>query len=181
MQESADTCYTNALSLLEKEYGNPFKIATAYLEKLKNWPAIKTNDALGLRQLYRFLVRCASYQEKGIVELNSPLTIRNIQLSLPISMQDKWTSRVGRIRKKRGVEANFKDFVEFVEEESQMLNDPVYARGTSNEKNKLDGSCKICLTGVTQKNQDLPVFRKMAEPIRNNKEELLPSQMNTTK
>ena len=150
IHESADTCYTNALSLLEKEYGSPFKIAAAYLEKLKNWPAIKTNDALGLRELYRFLVRCASYQERGVVDLNSPLTIRSIQLSLPSNLQDKWTSRVGRIRKKKEVEARFQDFVEFVEEESQMLNDPVYARGTTKDKNKLDGAWKTYLTGVTQ-------------------------------
>ena len=35
------SCYDNALSLLEREYGDPLRIACAYMEKLKNWPAIK--------------------------------------------------------------------------------------------------------------------------------------------
>ena len=156
IHEEAHSCYDTALRLLEKEYGSPFKIAAAYLEKLKSWPTIKANDALGLRELYRFLLRCSSYQNKGIVDLNSPLTIRNIQLCLPSNVQDKWTSRVGRIRKRKGEEASFTDFVEFVEEESQMLNDPVYSRGAGKEKGKPDGNIKTCLTDVEESKPEEP-------------------------
>ena len=43
-------------------------------------------------------------------------------------MQDKWTFRVGKIRKTRGHEAKFKDMIEFIEEESLALNNPIYSR-----------------------------------------------------
>ena len=55
--------------------------------------------------------------------------IRNIQLKLPVNMQDKWTHTVGKVRKKEKREASFIDFVEFVETESAALNDPIYSRG----------------------------------------------------
>ena len=96
-----------------------------------------------MRTLYRFLLKCLSYQKSGKVDLNSPLTIRNIQLSLPSHLQDRWVSRVGRIRKKRKREATFGDFVEFVEEESHCLNDPVYARGGAKSEKK-DERSKFC-------------------------------------
>ena len=75
IQEDASTCYDEAVRLLEKEYGNPFTTSCAYLEKLKSWPQIKNNDGVGLKGLYRFLVRCLSYQKRGRIDLDSPLTI----------------------------------------------------------------------------------------------------------
>ena len=136
VHEQRETCYETALSLLQKEYGSPQRIACAYHERLKNWPQIRANDAVGMKSLYRFLLRCLSYQKSGKIDLNSPLTIRSIQLSLPNNLQDKWVSRVGRIRKKDSREAEFADFVEFVEDESHCLNDPVYARGAAPRADK---------------------------------------------
>ena len=69
---------------------------------------------------------------------------------LPVNMQDGWTNRVNKIRKKKAREALFTDFVEFVEEWSSSLNDPVYARGgVKNEK------MKTCLTEVEEKKGEI--------------------------
>ena len=35
-----NTCYDDAMLLLDKEYGDPFRISCAYMKKLKNWPVI---------------------------------------------------------------------------------------------------------------------------------------------
>ena len=151
VHEDRATCYTTALSLLEKEYDSPQRIACAYHERLKNWPQIKTNDAVGMRSLHRFLLKCLSYQKSGKIDLNSPLTIRGIQLSLPVHLQDRWVSRVGRIRRKREREATFGDFVEFVEEESHCLNDPVYARGGAKMEKK-EERFKMCAATEVEEN-----------------------------
>ena len=47
IHEEPEVCYAKALSLLEKEFGDPFRIACAYMERLKSWPQIKANDANG--------------------------------------------------------------------------------------------------------------------------------------
>ena len=148
--ESAN-CYEAALSLLEQEYGNSFQIACAYLEKLKSWPQIKANDAAAIKNLYRFLLRCASYQKVGALDLDSPLTIRSIQLCLPMNLQDKWTRQVGRIRMKKSGEASFADFVEFIKEESQALNDPIYSRGGFKDKKGNEHQIKVAGTEVKEK------------------------------
>ncbi len=152
VHEESTTCYSTAINLLEKEYGNPYTISCAYLEKLKSWPQIKPNDGVALKGLYRFLLRCSSYQKRGNIDLNSPLTIRSIQLSLPVNMQDSWTTRVSKIRKKRMREATFSDFVEFVDEWCQSSNDPVYARGGFKDKNE---KMKACATDVEEKDRGM--------------------------
>ena len=144
VHEDNKACYEKALNLLQKEYGDSFKVACAYLEKLNNWPQIKNNDAGALKELHRFLLQIVTYEKKGILSLDSPLTIRNVQLALPNNIQDKWTGRVGKIRKNRKIEASFKDFVEFVEEEASILNDPVYSRRGFKEKK--EGLLKVCVT-----------------------------------
>ena len=50
--------YENALALLEEEFGNEHRTTTAYLQKLENWPSIKSEDAGGLKQLSIFLMTC---------------------------------------------------------------------------------------------------------------------------
>ena len=126
--DETESCYEIALNLLKEEYGNPFHIACAHLEKLKTWPQIRANDAIGLKTLYRFLLRCVAFQKVGALDLDSPLLLRNVQLSLPVNLQDKWTGRVGKLRKKNKEEAKFRDILEFIEEEAKSQNDPIYSR-----------------------------------------------------
>ena len=97
------------------------------------------------------MLKCLSYQKSGEIDLNSPLTIRGIQLSLPVHLQDRWVSRVGRIIRKREREATFGDFVEFVEEESHCLNDPVYARGGAKMEKK-EERFKMCAATEVEEN-----------------------------
>ena len=137
--------------MLEKEYGDPFRISCAYMEKLKTWPQIKANDANALKTLYRFLLRSLSYQKRCSIDLNSPLTIRSIQLALPINLQDSWSARVCKIRMKTKVEATFDDFVKFVDEWCQTWSDPVYARGGFRERNE---RMKVCATEVQEQKKE---------------------------
>ena len=94
-------CYDDALILLGREYGDPLRIACAYMDKLKNWPNIKFGDGAGFKGLYRFLLQCRAFQKSGYLDgLDSPLMIRNIQLKLPVQGQDRWAQLVGKIRKR---------------------------------------------------------------------------------
>ena len=46
--------YTEARRLLQKEYGDPYKISTAYLDKILHWTSIKYDDNQGLKRLSIF-------------------------------------------------------------------------------------------------------------------------------
>lgn len=148
--DETTSCYETALQLLKKEYGNPIYIACAHLEKLKSWQQIKANDAKGLKTLYRFLLRCLAFQKIGVLELDSPLLLRNIQLSLPTNLQDRWAGKVGKIRNKSGEEAKFQDMLNFIEEETRVLNDPIYSRNGFKESKKTDERIKVNKTEVSE-------------------------------
>ena len=144
IHNSSTHCYDDALALLNQEFGNPLRIACAYIEKLKNWPTIKYGDGAAYKALYRFLLQCQSYQKNGRLDgLDSPLLLRQIQLKLPNQGQDKWAQIVGKIRKREKREGTFKDFAEFIETEASVLNDPVYSR---EHRDKESEKIKTCAT-----------------------------------
>ena len=131
VHESKVDCYDKAIALLNKEYGNKHKISCAYMEELRKWPQIKQNDAAAYKKFYRFSLRCLTLQKQGELEvLNSPISIRQLQLKLPNTQQDMWSKIVETTRRKQGREANFEDFVKFVDFETSVISDPIYAKGS---------------------------------------------------
>ena len=131
VHESKADCYDKAIALLNKEYGNKHKISCAYMEELRKWPQIKQNDAAAYKKFYRFSLRCLTLQKQGELEvLNSPISIRQLQLKLPNTQQDKWSKIVETTRRKQGREANFEDFVKFLDFETSVISDPIYAKSS---------------------------------------------------
>lgn len=55
--------YDKAKSLLQEQFGNSLKIASAYMEKVFTWPLIKSEDAKAL-QAYSFLLDAAMPWER---------------------------------------------------------------------------------------------------------------------
>ena len=155
IHESSENCYDKALELLNKEYGNKFKISCAFMEELRTWPAFKQNDASAYKKFHRFLLKCLTLQRNGELEvLDSPLSIRQIQLKLPTSHQDKWSKIVEQTRRKLNREATFKDFVNLIDFESSVINDPVYSRcGTTDKK-----SCIVNTSSVKQDDKKVVSF-----------------------
>ena len=138
VHESKSDCYDKAIDLLNKEYGNKYKISCAYMEELRKWPQIKQNDAAAYKKFYRFSLRCLTLQKQGELEvLNSPISIRQLQVKLPSSQQDKWAKKVETTRRQQRREANFEDFVKFVDFETSVISDPIYAKGAGIEKKPL--------------------------------------------
>ena len=58
LQMDSDTGYAEAKRLLQKEYGDPYKISTAYLNKILMWAPIRYDDSQGLKRLLMFLTKC---------------------------------------------------------------------------------------------------------------------------
>ena len=54
--------YKNAMKLLERQYGNPFKLLACYRNKIKQMIKSKPGDPAGCRILFNFLIKCQSLQ-----------------------------------------------------------------------------------------------------------------------
>ena len=87
------TVYAEARHLLHMEYGDPFKVATAHIQKENNWPNLKADNSQGLRTLSHFLTKCTNAMQNitHMNVLNHPMNMQTIVLKLPLYLQNKWT------------------------------------------------------------------------------------------
>ena len=70
--------YEEARKFLEKEYGDPYKVSTAYMQKLSNWPFIKHDDTPALKRFSLFLIKCKNAM-KSLAHLTCRPSCRNCQ------------------------------------------------------------------------------------------------------
>ena len=55
IQDNPKYGYENAMKLLERQYGNPFKLLACYRNEIKRMTKIKPGDAATFRRLFNFL------------------------------------------------------------------------------------------------------------------------------
>ena len=89
--------YKKAKELLEKRFGDPHRVLSAYRKELRLWKSIKPADAVALRKLYTFLVKTSDII---INHFDSPDNICLVVSKLPGSLQDRWNRKVHQIHTK---------------------------------------------------------------------------------
>ncbi len=119
--------YQKARELLKKEYGDPFKISMAYMNRVSSWPNITDCDSKRMKELSIYLTKCyyAMQSISHMDDLNNVPYMQCIVKKLPEELQERWREKVYEL-KQNGIVASFKDIVEFVDDWSDTLNDPVY-------------------------------------------------------
>ena len=123
------SCYTQAISLLDKEYGNPHLISCSYIKELRNWKSMKEHDTAAIKKLFRFMLKCQAYKRHGhLQELDSTDIIKTIISKVHCSIQGRWVRKTLDIRKYHDRDANFDDLVKFIERETEIMSDPAYSR-----------------------------------------------------
>lgn len=120
--------YLRAKSLLCEHFGNEHKIAHAYMEKINNWPAIKSEDTKALQTFSLFLKGCSNLTEHitQLKELDLPSNMRSIILKLPYKMRERWRNVACDLQEKRGQRALFTDLVIFIEKQVKVASDPLF-------------------------------------------------------
>lgn len=130
--------YRRALQQLRQEFGNEYKIAAAYINKLDRWPSIRSEDAESLRSLSLFLLTCMNYMEdmNYLNQLNSPKELKVIIDKLPYDLRRMWRVKAHDISED-GQQVEFKHLVKFIRNQSNILNQPIYGNiKESNIKNE---------------------------------------------
>lgn len=132
---SPDDGYVEARRLLQKECGDPYKISTAYLNKILHWAPIRFDDNQGLKRLSIFLTKC-SVAMKNISYMRVLDHAPNMQAvvsKLPGNLQAKWRDHVFKKKKRENSLISFKDLAEFVEYASESTNDLVFGKEALNK------------------------------------------------
>ena len=127
---SATNGYGEARRLLVESYGNPYKLASAYLAQFKEWPQINEKDsAEQLRRLSCFITRClcAMSESQYLSTLNHPDTLKAIVGKLPNYLRNKWSERAHGIRVQFGL-VTLNDLGRFIHNAAEVANDPVFGQ-----------------------------------------------------
>ncbi len=101
-----------------------------YMKTIREWPALKANDAVGLRKFSLFLSKCLNAMSclSHLSELNHPPNMLTVIQKLPNHLQNKWRDQVSKARRYSNRILVYADLVEFVQLASDTANDPVYGR-----------------------------------------------------
>ena len=114
-----------------KRYGDPHKNRLAYRLEIKKWLQVRQGDAAAYRKFYNFLLKCQSLTDDRNWNLFNSLDMLCTLISkLPMSVGDRWNKRVQFTRKNQLRELDLADFIKSVEEETELVNDPLYSRET---------------------------------------------------
>lgn len=120
--------YLKGKSLRSEHFGNEYKIAQAYIDKINNWPAIKNQDIKSLQAFSLFLKGCSNLTEYITLmkELDLPSSMRSIILKLPYKMRESWRNVACDLQEHRGQRALFTDLVVFIEKQVKVASDPLF-------------------------------------------------------
>lgn len=128
--------YKYAKELLQRRYGDKHRIACEYMKELKNWPKLKANDSASYRKLQSFIIKFEANMISRHSTYDTPELIQLLSKKLPIRGQFTWNRFVLKIRK-TGREVKLKDFIGWIEEETTLVDDPLFSmEALSEDKSK---------------------------------------------
>jgi len=121
--------YQCAKSFLQKKYGDPFSIRTAYINQVKSCPAIQAgrNQVASLEELTTSL-RALIHTTESISELNNldytDFIMEIVRSKLPIFMKREWANYVEQILSTLQRQLCLRDLLQFLERALNRLCNP---------------------------------------------------------
>ena len=119
--------YNNARSLLHRYYGNEVILAQKYLDKLDQWPNIKSEDAKALDEFALCLTTCLNMLPNNsyLNQLNTWKEIKTLVMKLPFDMRKTFRNKAAAMQTK-ALPVTFSTFVKFVQLQAESLKVPVF-------------------------------------------------------
>ena len=123
-----ELAYKQAKAVLQKNYGNKYRITNAIIKRVEEWPEIKTDDAGKLNNFSLCLTELLN-TAKNLNQCNEIDHSNNIKMvisKLPYCLKEKWCHTADYIQEEKGKCIQFVDVVTFVAKETRVLSNPVY-------------------------------------------------------
>lgn len=161
---------------LEECYGSAEAIEDALLKKVEDFPRLTNRDNSKLRELADLLLelQCAKADGAlpGLAYLDTARGVRQIVEKLPFNLQERWTTVGTQYKESHSVSfPPFSVFVQFVQQQAKMRNDPSFATSSCNaqastrsEKYNRKATVSVHKTDVAEKSGF--AAKKIEEPDR---------------
>ena len=140
--------YDSAMNLLQKDYGDPIILASAYKARAKDWSQIGGGDTAGLRKFAVFVNNCciAKQASTDLYTMDGHEFLHMLARKLPIPLQQQWIVRVGKLRDSDQRSPKLEDFRDFISQLSRNENDPrikgLGYQGRSGKSKPVHGAAK---------------------------------------
>ena len=131
-----DEGYAEARRLIEKKFGDEFRIASAYESKALNWPPVKSEDGSALSRFSVYLASCKNAMKGSQYssKFDQPDNIQKLIFKLPYSMRERWRRVVDDIMELQGRPVKFDDLVSFIDREARIATNPVFGQISESSK-----------------------------------------------
>lgn len=89
-----DLGYVKEKQLLKQHFGNEYKVASAFMEKVLTWPPIRAEDINALQAYSLVLHSCCNVMEniQYMQELDMTSSMRAVMSKLPFKLREQWRS-----------------------------------------------------------------------------------------
>ncbi|CAB3988357.1 uncharacterized protein LOC111325144 [Paramuricea clavata] len=120
--------YLEARKLLKKRFGQNYRIATAYVDKLTKGPVIKREDNAAIQRLSVQLTSCMNtLTEIGYMsKIENPECLKLIIARLPYDTRKRWRVIANNITEDEEREISLRDVTQFVDKQARIVNHPVF-------------------------------------------------------
>ena len=124
--DSGEDGYARAIKTLHERFGSPYIVCNSIIERLKYGPDVRSPS--DVRTFSDELCNAEVTLKKNnmYTELDTQNNIIKICLRLESYIRYKWRSRVMKNKQSTGAYLRFSDFVTFVQEHADTVNDPLY-------------------------------------------------------
>ncbi len=141
--------YQEARALLKRNYGNEYRIAAAYMEKVLKWPDIKPEDNQNLHRFSILLVCCKNVMDGNefTTKSDNPENINKIVQKLPFSLRSCWRRYVDEVTEAKRRLVTFTDLADLVEKEARITTHPVFGNILAVKSGKQPRSTKPRIKG----------------------------------
>ena len=124
--DSGEDGYARAIKTLHERFGSPYIVCNSIIERLKYGPDVRSPS--DVRTFSDELCNAEVTLKKNnmYTELDTQNNIIKICLRLESCIRYEWRSRVMKNKQSTGAYLKFSDFVTFVREHADTVNDPLY-------------------------------------------------------
>ena len=131
-----DEGYQEARRLMKEKYGQNYKIAAAYVDRLTNGPPIRGEDGNALQKFSVQLTSCKNtLKDIGYLnKLENPDALRRVIERLPYGIRQKWREVVDDIIQRQNRDVTVEDIATFVEKRVRVATHPIFGNITSESK-----------------------------------------------
>ena len=109
--------YCEARKLLAKRYGQPYRIASACVERVTNGPAMKSEDGAALQSFFVLLTSCKNTLTNigYLSKIENPDSLKKIVSRHSFNLRQKWRDVADTITERQEREVTVSDVANFVE------------------------------------------------------------------